>query len=29
MRIKPLFESAAKSNENENLVFAAVNTQVA
>jgi len=26
MRIKPLFESAAKSNENENLVFAAVNT---
>lgn len=29
MRIKPTFEAAAKSNENENLVFAAVNTQEA
>ena len=29
MRIKPTFEAAAKSNDNENLVFAAVNTQVA
>ena len=27
MRIKPTFESAAKANDNENLVFAAVNTQ--
>jgi hypothetical protein len=26
MRIKPVFESAAKANENDNLVFAAVNT---
>jgi thiol-disulfide isomerase/thioredoxin len=26
MRIKPIFESAAKANENPNLVFAAVNT---
>ena len=29
MRIKPTFEAAAKSNDNENLVFAAVNTQQA
>lgn len=29
MRIKPTFESAAKANTNPNLVFAAVNTQVA
>lgn len=28
MRIKPTFESAAKANENPNLVFAAVNTSV-
>ena len=27
MRIKPTFESAAKANENPNLVFAACNTQ--
>jgi len=26
MRIKPVFESYAKSNDNENLKFAAVNT---
>jgi thiol-disulfide isomerase/thioredoxin len=26
LRIKPTFESAAKANENPNLVFAAVNT---
>jgi hypothetical protein len=26
MRIKPTFESAAKANENANIVFAAVNT---
>lgn len=26
MRIKPTFESAARANENPNLVFAAVNT---
>ena len=26
MRIKPVFESAAKANENDNLIFAAVNT---
>jgi len=29
MRIKPTFESAAKANDNPNLVFAAVNTSVA
>lgn len=29
MRIKPTFEAAAKSNENENMIFAAVNTQEA
>ena len=29
MRIKPTFESAAKTNENPNLIFVAVNTQVA
>jgi thiol-disulfide isomerase/thioredoxin len=29
MRIKPTFESAAKANDNPNLVFVAVNTQVA
>lgn len=29
MRIKPVFENAAKVNTNPNLVFAAVNTQVA
>ena len=28
MRIKPVFENLARSNENENLVFAAVNTQI-
>jgi len=28
MRIKPTFENAAKSNDNPNLVFVAVNTQV-
>mmetsp|Transcript_31610 Transcript_31610/g.48343 ORF Transcript_31610/g.48343 Transcript_31610/m.48343 type:complete len:122 (-) Transcript_31610:842-1207(-) len=29
MRIKPTYESAARANENSNLVFAAVNTQAA
>jgi len=29
MRIKPTFEAAAKANDNENLVFAAVDTQQA
>lgn len=29
MRIKPTFENAAKANENPNLIFVAVNTQVA
>ena len=29
MRIKPTFESAAKANDNPNLVFVAVNTQMA
>ena len=29
MRIKPVYESAAKANTNPNLVFATVNTQVA
>jgi thiol-disulfide isomerase/thioredoxin len=26
MRIKPIFESLSSSNQNENLIFAAVNT---